>query len=143
LSIGFESQEEFITLARAFEDVGVTAYAGAAPLLQNKANVAVAARILAAEAQHAGNIRLHAELYKVPMTPVDPADIIPPPSGTRFFSLESSALAIARTPGQVLQIVYGGPNKTSGAFFPNGVNGTVRMSEAPPPAPPLAPAPKA
>src|SRR5262249_44908209 len=35
LGAGFESQEEFIALARAFEDVGVTAYGGAAPLIQN------------------------------------------------------------------------------------------------------------
>jgi hypothetical protein len=33
LGIGFGGQTEFLTLARAFEDVGVTAYGGAAPLI--------------------------------------------------------------------------------------------------------------
>ena len=71
LGIGFGSQEEFITLARAFEDVGVSAYGGAAPLISSKAYLGVAARILAAEALHTGNLRLHAALYQVPIKPVD------------------------------------------------------------------------
>jgi hypothetical protein len=33
LGIGFDSQAEFLTLARAFEDTGVSTYAGAATLL--------------------------------------------------------------------------------------------------------------
>ena len=33
LGIGFASQAQFLTLARAFEDTGVSAYAGAATLL--------------------------------------------------------------------------------------------------------------
>ena len=58
LGIGFGSLAEFLTLARAFEDVGVTAYAGAAPLISDKGILGYAARILAAEAEHASNIRL-------------------------------------------------------------------------------------
>ena len=128
LGIGFGSQEEFITLARAFEDVGVSAYGGAAPLLTSTTILGYAARILAAEAEHVGNLRLHASLYQAPTAAVDSLDIIPPPSGTRFISVDSNGLSIIRTPGQVLSIVYGAPNLTSGAFFPAGVNGTLNTS---------------
>src|ERR1700678_1777904 len=58
LGIGVGSLNEFLTLARAFEDVGVTAYAGAAPLISSKSILGYAAQILAAEAEHASNIRL-------------------------------------------------------------------------------------
>lgn len=133
LGIGFGSQEEFITLARAFEDVGVSAYGGAAPLISSKTYLGVAARILAAEALHTGNLRLHAALYDVPIKPVDAVDIVPPPSGKQFISVSpTTGLSIIRTPGQVLYIVYGGQaNATSGGFFPSGVNGALNTSSAP------------
>jgi hypothetical protein len=133
LGIGFGSQEEFITLARAFEDVGVSAYGGAAPLISSKTYLGVAARILAAEALHTGNLRLHAALYQVPIKPVDPVDIVPPPSGTQFISVSSTTgLSLIRTPGQVLYIAFGGQaGATSGGFFPSGVNGTLNTSTAP------------
>lgn len=56
LGLGFNGQLDFLTLARAFEDVGVSAYGGAAPLIQDKAILGTAARILATEALHTGNI---------------------------------------------------------------------------------------
>lgn len=131
LGIGFGSQEEFIALARAFEDVGVSAYGGAAPLITNKTILGAAARILATEAEHTGNLRLHAALYQAPTTAVDPADIVAPPSGTKFISVDANGLTAVRTPGQVLYIVYGGKaNATSGGFFPNGMNGTINTSTA-------------
>jgi len=129
LGTGFQSQEAFIALARAFEDVGVTAYAGAAPLLTSKTVLGVAARILAAEAEHAGNLRLHAALYQAKTTAVDALDILPPPSGNNYISVDNNGLAAVRTPGQVLYIVYGGmANAMSGGFFPNGVNGNANTS---------------
>jgi hypothetical protein len=131
LGTGFESQEAFINLARAFEDVGVSAYGGAAPLIQSKVILGYAARILATEAEHTGNLRLHAALYQATTTPVDAIDILPPPSGKRYISVDSQGLTPIRTPGQVLYIVYGGKsNVTSGGFFPNGVNGLINTSSA-------------
>jgi len=131
LGTGFESQEAFINLARAFEDVGVSAYGGAAPLIQDKTILGVAARILATEAEHTGNLRLHAALYQAPTIAVDSIDIQPPPSGKRFISVDSNGLTPVRTPGQVLYIVFGGKaNASSGGFFPNGVNGGINSSSA-------------
>jgi len=132
LGTGFESQEAFINLARSFEDVGVSAYAGAAPLLTNPTIVGYAARILAVEAYHAGILRLHAALYQAPTKPVDGLDQVPPPTGTKFVPTDANALALIRTPGQVLNIVYGGAvNATAGGFFTNGVNGAINGSTAP------------
>ncbi|HEY4085538.1 MAG TPA: ferritin-like domain-containing protein [Bryobacteraceae bacterium] len=127
LSTGFESQEAFVTLARAFEDTGVSAYGGAAPLISDKTILGYAARILATEAEHTGNLRLGASLYQAPGFSLDALDTPPPPGGTNFIS-GSGGLTAVRTPGQVLSIVFGGPNLSSGAFFPSGVNGRINAS---------------
>lgn len=131
LGTGFESQEAFLTLARAFEDVGVSAYGGAAPLIQNKTLLGYAARILAAEAEHVANVRLHVALYQAPTAALDALDILPPPTGKRYASLDSNGLSAVRTPGQVLYIAYGfKAGATSGGFYPSGVNGNINTSSA-------------
>jgi len=117
----------FLLEARAFEDVGVSAYGGAAPLIQSKAVLATAARIALTEGEHTGNLRLLVALYRVPTFPLDRQDIVPPPSGGEYFSNNNQGLTIVRTPSEVLAIVYGsskaGTNR--GGFFPEGVNGAI------------------
>ncbi len=131
LGFAFDNQTDFLILARIFEDIGVTAYGGAAPLIQNKVILGYAARILAVEAEHAGNIRLQIARNSISTTAIDPVDHVPPPSGTLYFSTNSNALTEVRTPAQVLFLAYGNAaNATSGGFFPAGVNGRVNMASA-------------
>ncbi len=132
LGFGFGSENDFIKLARIFEDIGVSAYSGAAPLL-SAAVVGTAAQILAAEAEHVANIRLQvARLNIQTAPPLDGVDILPPPSNpNQYFSLSSQGLCSTRTPGQVLYLAYGNQAGVSqGGFFPNGVNGAITMSSA-------------
>jgi hypothetical protein len=125
LGFGFGSVAEFLILAGIFEDVGVSAYLGAAPLIQNKTYLDVAARILATEAQHAGSIRTLGILKGIGRKPLDSLDV--PPNPGHPFDVDPSALSIPRTTSQVLKLVYGG-GSSSGGFFPNGLNGTIKSA---------------
>jgi hypothetical protein len=122
LGIGFANQNQFLTLARAFEEIGTSAYAGAANLISNKSILEYAARILAAEAEHVGYIRALLNAQGISVPALDSVDIVPPPAGSLYFSLNSLALCAIRTPGQVLALAYAGLNLSQGGFFPSGVN---------------------
>ncbi len=119
LGIGFRNQNEFLTLARAFEDVGVSAYGGAVTAISSKAILQAAARIALTEAQHAGVLRLLVSDNRVVVTALDEFDVLPlmSPAGRAFF-VDGDGLSIIRTPAQVLRV--------AGPFFPNGVNGNIR-----------------
>jgi len=132
MGASLSNQQTFLVLARAFEDIGVSAYSGGASFLSGSPYLMAAARILAVEGEHAGNIRLEIARLGIPTFPVDGADVIPPPSGTNFFSTnKANGLCAYRTPGQVLYLAYGlKANVTSGGFYPNGVNGAINMSSS-------------
>lgn len=138
LGFGFGNQNDFLKLARIFEDIGVSAYAGAAGLLTTPSIITTAARILAAEAEHVGSVRTQVARLNVPSIQLDQADIVPPPTGTRdhYLSINpANGLTAIRTPGQVLYLAYGmlsGANE--GGFFPTGVNGDITASTGPAPA---------
>ena len=56
----FSSAEKFIALAITFEDTGVSAYNGAAPMIESKDLLATAGGIVQVEARHAAAIRFAA-----------------------------------------------------------------------------------
>ncbi|QNI30266.1 ferritin-like domain-containing protein [Alloacidobacterium dinghuense] len=122
LGYGFASTHSWMELARQFEDVGVSAYLGAAPLISSSTYLAAAAAILATEAQHSGSVRFACIMNGVTSPAVDSIDI--PPTSKNFYDVNSHALSIPRTPSQVLNIVYHG-GKCSGGFFPDGMNGSI------------------
>jgi len=146
----YASDENFLLAAFIFEDVGVSAYKGASPLITNKTYLEAAAGILAAEAYHAGLIRT--TLYRKGLTTpslIDATEAIsnardsldgssdldqgvrPIGNATNIVPTDSNGVAFSRTAGQVLNIAY--LNKASvdrGGFFPRGVNGTIKLSAA-------------
>jgi len=125
LGVGFANDGEFLILSRAFEDTGVSAYAGAATLLTGT-NLQAAAQILATEAYHAGNIRFQVVENGITTTALDSLDV--PPDQSHFFPVDSNALAIKRSTSQVLAIVYANSatGTSMGGFFPNGLNGNIK-----------------
>jgi hypothetical protein len=140
----FANEENFLLGAYIFEDVGVTAYKGAAPLISNKTYLEAAAGILAVEAYHAATIRsalYERELY-LPARKISAArDSLDGRSdddkgihwsgGSNITPTSGNAIAYSRTPGAVLNVVYLNPGKaTGGGFFPHGVNGAVNTSAA-------------
>jgi Ferritin-like domain len=132
LGFGFDNQYDAVKLARIFEDIGVSAYTGAAGLLSTPSVITTAARIVAAEGEHAAGLRFQIALLNIATTAIDGADLIPPPTGSsaQLFSLDhSNGLCATRTYGEVLYLAFGNKaNATSGGFFPSGVNGSLTES---------------
>jgi hypothetical protein len=137
----FASETNFLLGAFIFEDVGVTAYLGAAGLISNKTYLDKAAGILAVEAYHAGSIRLRvfqagsaaqAAATKIAAaramldgTGNDDVGVGVSGGAATIVDADANALAFSRTAAQVLKIVYGG-GSGGGAFFPNGLNGNIK-----------------
>ena len=89
-SIDFSSRTSVLNTAKAFEDLGVTAYNGAGKLISTTGNgptyLGLAGKIVSVEARHAALI----------------ADLIAP--GTFANTVDANGLDTARTPAEVLAI---------------------------------------
>ena len=138
LMMGFGNENEFLTLARIFEDIGVSAYGGAAYLLTTPLVIQTAARILATESQHVGTLHTQIARLGIASPKLDGADLVPPPTGpqNQYLSINpANGLPALRTVTQVLYLAFGGPNLTKGGFFPSGINGSFYgTASAPAPA---------
>ena len=132
LGFGFANQNDFLRAARILEDIGVTAYSGAAAMLKTPDIIAAAAGLLGAEAEHAAAIRIHIARLKIATTAMDGVDLVPPPSGEarQVLSIKTSdGLIAARTAGEVLYLAFGGKAGVKlGGFFPTGLNGIITSS---------------
>jgi hypothetical protein len=122
LGYGYSSVNSWLMLARQFEDVGISAYLGAAPLITSKTYLAAAGAILATEAQHSGAIRMSCIINGINSPAVDSLDV--PPTSNTVFDVDKNSLSVPRTTSQVLNIVYHG-GQSSGGFYPEGMNGTI------------------
>ncbi len=122
LGYGFADVNSWLKLARQFEDVGVSAYLGAAPLIATSPYLPAAAAILGTEAQHSGSIRDVCIMNGVSSPAVDGLDI--PPTPQKPYAVDSDGLSIPRTTAQVQNIVYAG-GRCSGGFYPEGMNGSI------------------
>ena len=78
---GVRDETSFLLAARLLEDVGVSAYTGAAPNLTNPEILSIAARILGTEAEHTGAIRFFITQY----TAIRPPGRIAKTSSTVLF----------------------------------------------------------
>jgi len=138
----YASEENFLLGAFIFEDVGVTAYKGAAPLISNKTYLGAAAGILAVEAYHAAGIRalLYAKGLGTAANAISGArDSLDGPTDddqgvivngkVNLVPADSNGLAFGRSTGDVLNVVYLTPESArKGGFFPTGVNGSINTS---------------
>ena len=133
----FANDDAFLLGAFIFEDVGVTAYHGAAPLLHSKTYLSAAAGILAVEAYHASEIRLQL-LLAGDIGPANAisklrADLSGKPDDQGIYvngmpnivPTNKDSIAYARTTTQVLNVVYGGGSGSNYLFFPNKMNGAI------------------
>jgi hypothetical protein len=138
----FANDMNFLLGGMLFEDVGVTGYAGAVPLLKKTEFVQAAAGILAVEAYHMGMARsqLYAMGEKAQKAanaisaardkldgPGDKDQGIARNGKANFVPANSDAIAFHRTPEEVLRIVYltDRAGVSSGGFYPKGMNGTI------------------
>lgn len=134
----FSSETNFLLGAFVFEDVGVTAYHGAAPLISSTAILAAAAGIVGTEAYHAGAIRtLIAQMGGATLTAATKIQALRAAAGggaettltpTTIVNADSNSISYDRTPSQVLHIVYlsaAAGVVSKGGFFPNGMTGTI------------------
>lgn len=143
----YSSLNNFLLGSFIFEDVGVTAFAGAGPKITDINVLSAAAGLQAAEAYHAGAIRtilVATAAAAKDQTLVNNANLVSklraalgggnetPLSATSIVVADAdTAVGFSRTPDQVLHIVYGaagGAGLAKGGFYPNGLNGNIKTT---------------
>jgi hypothetical protein len=139
----FASETNFLLGAFIFEDVGVTAYQGAAGLISSKTYLDKAIGIHNVEAYHAAAIRtrifqagttaqsisqaIAATRAKLDGTGNDDIGVGITNGAATIVDNNAQGMTYARTTAQVLSIVYGGGAAgAGGAFYPNAMNGTIK-----------------
>lgn len=142
----FASEMNFFLGGMLMEDVGVTLYNGAAPLISSKANLQAAASIMAVEAYHMGMAR--STLYRMGSEARHAANAISDARDKLDGSMDldqgievdgkpnivpsdPEGKAFVRTPYQGLRIVYltDKAGVSSGGMFPEGMNGRIRTTK--------------
>ena len=131
----FANDLNFLLGAFIFEDVGVTAYHGAIASILNKNTMKYAAGIMGTEGYHASEIRTL--LYGMGSAAQSAANAISAARASlgggmdagitvngvaNITPVDADGLVFARTPAEVLNIVYLSPTGAPGGFFPNGIN---------------------
>ena len=139
----FASEDNFLLGAFVFEDVGVTAYHGAAKLFTGKGVLDSAAGILAVEAYHAGIVRLlcyQNGLGKSANKISALRDKLSMAAGSARHTDQGilmngvvnlvpahpvTSIAFERNTTEVLNIVYAGGSSGNFGFFPDNMNGDI------------------
>lgn len=140
----YANDRNFLFAAFLFEDVGVTAFKGAAPFISNKTYSDAAAGLLATEAYHAGIVR--ATLFSEGLVDDSVFDVVHKISAVRnavsgpaeddqdlgtknsanLVPTDEYGRVFGRSPAEILNIVYlDAQGGTAGGFYPDGLNGDI------------------
>ena len=140
----FADETSFFLGGFSLTDVGVTAYHGAAPFITNKTVLSGASGILATESYHDSVLRLgifqagtDAQTKAQQVSDLrDSLDdngkkdkdqgVANTDGSANIVPTDGNSIIFARSPRQVLNIVYGGFKAANGGFFPSGVNGDIK-----------------
>ena len=99
-SINFSDRTSVLSTAKAFEDLGVSAYNGAGNLIQNPDYLVLAGKIVSVEARHAALVR----------------DLIENGTFANMEVVDANGLDVVRKPSEVLAIAQ--------AFIKTKINGS-------------------
>ena len=156
----YASDDNWLLGGMLLTDVGVTAYKGSAALINSSVILDAAAGILATEAYHSGLIRTLLYRRGLSMMPTDRTyselisnardsldgatdddqGVVNPnmvtANGTSYPAsnitpTDGNGIVFGRTAANVLNVVYlTRSSATSGGFFPSGINGNIKTSNA-------------